>query len=222
MRITFSVHRFQPERKAEPYFESFKVKFEEGMTVLDSLHEIQTKFDKSLAFRWECRSGICGTCGLMLNGKPILTCIEQINPKIKKQVIEPLANFPVERDLIVDLRLVLEKYRRIRPYLEQTKTVVVGKSEAEKSKPFRKCIECGCCIAGSKTVKKHPHDTLDPMALVKLARFLSDPRDSMDRKKIAAWEGVDKYSQAELKQLSKICPRDIPIDTALKLLKGSC
>ena len=91
---------------------------------------------------------------------------------------------------------------------------------ANKSKDFRKCVECGCCIAASETVKKNPFDTLDPMALVKLARFVTDPRDSLDRKTIARTEKVEKYSKDEGKRLSKICPRDVPIDEAIKILKS--
>lgn len=220
MKIKASVYRFDKEAKAKIYYDKFEVPYADGMTLLDLLNYIQQNLDKTLSFRWECRSGICGTCGVMVNKKPVLCCNYKIKPSKKEIVIEPLANFPVEKDLIVDLMSVLEKFKRIRPYLEKEKEIVVTRARANKSKPFRKCIECGCCIAASKTLKANPFDTLDPMALVKLARFVTDPRDSLDRKKIAKMENVGRYGVSEGRKLSGICPRAVPIDEAIKILKS--
>jgi len=220
MKVKFSIYRFDKEINDKFYYHQFKVPYSKGMTLLDVLNYIQQNLDKTLSFRWECRSGICGTCGVMVNNKPVLCCNYKIRPTKKIMIVEPLANFPVEKDLIVDLKHVLEKFKRIRPYLEKDKEVVVTNIKANKSKPFRKCIECGCCIAASKIVKKNPFDTLDPMALVKLARFVTDPRDSLNRKKIAKMENINKYSISEGKKLCKACPRSIPIDEAIELLKS--
>lgn len=219
MKIALSIYRYDPEKNAESYYDSFRVPYKRGMFVLDALNYVQKNIDGTLAFRWECRTGICGACGVTLNKKPVLSCTAQLNPKRKENLIEPLSNFPVEKDLIVDITHVLEKFKRVRPYLEKVKEVHVTEKQANKSKPFRKCIECGCCIAGSKTVKKNQYGVLDPMALVKIARFVTDPRDTLDRITIAKQEGIDNYTLQEAKMLASICPRAIPIDKALKLLK---
>lgn len=217
MKIKVKVFRFNPEVDKKPYFETFKVPYLKGMTVLDDLIYIQENLDSTLSFRWECRSAICGACGITLNGKPVLACQTLVDPK-KINVIEPLKNFAVEKDLIVELTPVLEKLKRIRPYLQKGKGKIKTKKQAETSKDFRKCIECGCCIAFSETIKKYPQ-VIDPMAMVKLARFKTDPRDDLPRKKIAQAEGIKNYSHQEAKRLKKSCPLQINIEKAIRVLK---
>ncbi|KKR34052.1 MAG: fumarate reductase iron-sulfur subunit [Candidatus Gottesmanbacteria bacterium GW2011_GWC2_39_8] len=215
-----SIYRKNKVNFPEGKFVEYEVPFEQGMTILDILVYVQKTLDATLAFRYECRQGICGTCGVMLNGKPVLSCQTQIESNIEN-IIEPLANFPVERDLIVDLKSVLEKFAGIKPYLEKTDRPIKTKQEADASKPFRKCIECGCCIAGRKlrTKNQEPRTLLDPMDLVKLARYVTDPRDAIDRIKIARENGVEYYTVEEGRELTRLCPRNIPIDEAIKILK---
>lgn len=218
MNITLSVFRKNKRNKGD--CRTYSIPFREGLTVLDALLYIHKSQDPTLGFRYECRSGICGTCGVMLNDKPVLSCSTRLDPKIKKNVIKPLANFKTENDLIADLAATLRRYKKVKPYLSNIKNVVVSLKKANISKPFRKCIECGCCIAASETVKKNP-GIVDPMGAVKLARFLTDPRDGLDRMSIAKKAGgVEKYSERDTARMSHVCPRGIPIDTAIKLLKS--
>lgn len=217
MKVKIKIFRFNPNVDKNPYFDKFTVPYLKGMAVLDSLIYIQENLDSTLSFRWECRSAICGTCGITLDGKPVLACQTLINPK-KNNTIEPLKNFSVEKDLIVDLTPVLEKLKRIRPYLQKGKKEIKTKAQAEASKDFRKCIECGCCIAFSQVVERYPQ-ILDPMALVKLARFKTDPRDDLPREKIAQAEGIKNYSHQEAKRLKKSCPLQINIEKAIRVLK---
>ncbi len=214
MNISVSIYRGRSKGRLVNY----TIPYEKGMTVLDTFRYISTYLDATLAFRYECRQGICGTCGVMLNGIPVLSCSKQIDIKLKKQIIEPLANFPIEKDLIVDLTPILKKYLKVKPYLEKVHEVRISKSDADKSKPFRKCIECGCCIAGSKTLPGEK-DVLDPMSLVKIARYVTDPRDGIDRRTIAIENGVNKYSAEEARKLTGFCPRGVPIEKAIELLK---
>lgn len=220
MKIKFLVYRFNSLKKSKLKYDSFKVPYNKGMTVLDVIVYIYKHLDPTLAFRYECRQGICGTCGVMLNKKPILSCSTQIDSKIKIQMIEPLANFPVEKDLIVNLEQVLKRYLKIKPYLDKVHKVIITKKKSNESKAFRKCIECGCCIAGAPVdLYNKTSSCLDPMALVKIARYVTDPRDGLDRKAIAKKAGVNNYSDELGKKLTLVCPRGIPIDEAIKLLK---
>lgn len=198
---------------------SYNVPWASGMTVLDVILFIQRSLDPSLAFRYECRQGICGTCAVMYNDSPVLSCSTQLDKSAKIHKIGPLANFPVEKDLIVDLTGILSRYNRIKPYMDKFHEVLLDKKMADASKPFRKCIECGCCIAGSPTIKKEGSDALDPMSLVKIARYLTDPRDRGKRTPLAFTHGVTSYTEREVKKLSSLCPRGIPIDTALEIVK---
>jgi succinate dehydrogenase/fumarate reductase iron-sulfur protein len=219
MKIKFLIYRFNSLKKSKLKYDSFEVPYNKGMTVLDVITYIYKHLDPTLAFRYECRQGICGTCGVMLNKKPVLSCSTQINAKIKIQMIEPLANFPVEKDLIVNLEQVLKRYMKIKPYLDKIHKVIITKKKSNESKAFRKCIECGCCIAGVPKLTKTPKGCMDPMALVKIARYVTDPRDGLDRKSIAKKAGVDNYSEELGKKLTLVCPRGIPINEAIKLLK---
>lgn len=219
MKIKFLIYRFNSQKKNKLKYNSFDVPYSKGMTVLDVIAYIYKHLDPTLAFRYECRQGICGTCGVMLNKKPVLSCSTQIDANIKTQMIEPLANFPVEKDLIVDLGPILKRYLKIKPYLDKIHKVIITKKKSNESKAFRKCIECGCCIAGSPELTKKSFSDLDPMSLVKIARYVTDPRDGLDRKAMAKKAGIDKYSDELGKKLTLICPRGIPIDEAIKLLK---
>lgn len=219
MKIIFSVYRFNSVKKSKPKYDSFAVPHNKGMTVLDVIMYIHKYIDPTLAFRYECRQGICGTCGIMLNGKPVLSCSTQIDSDLKNQKIDPLSNFPVEKDLIVDLGPVLKKYLKIKPYLDKVHQVIISKSKSNESKAFRKCIECGCCIAGAPAALYKSSGCMDPMALVKIARYVADPRDGLNRKAIAKQVGIDKYSDELGKKLSSVCPRGIPIEEAIRSLR---
>lgn len=218
MNLKIKVYRGDSKTKETPRYETFEVPYKKGMTVLDVVQHIQTEKDPTFAYRFECRQGICGTCGVMLNNKPVLSCSTQIDPSIGEQVIEPLANFPVEKDLIVNLKPILDRYEKVKPFIEKIHKVTISRAVSNKSKPFRKCIECGCCIAGSETVSKHS-ESLDPMDLVKIARYLTDPRDATDRTDIIKKSGVEKYDAQEGKKLTDICPRGVPIAGAIEIVK---
>lgn len=205
--------------EAESYRE-YEMEYQKGMTVLDVILFVQQHKDPTLAFRYECRQGVCGTCGVMYNGKPVLSCSTQIRKTDTYQRIGPLDNFPVEKDLIVDLSGVLKRYKKIKPFMEKYHDVLLSKSKANESKGFRRCIECGCCIAGSPTVRKKGDAVVSPMELVKIARYIADPRDKgINRKKLALEKGALSYSFKELQALSEICPRGVSLEKAQETIR---
>ena len=90
-----------PRRTAEPYWQTFTVPFSDDMSVLQGLQYIKDHLDGSLTFRWSCRMAICGSCGMMVNGKPTLSCKTFLRDSTRARcAIEPLAHFPIERDLV--------------------------------------------------------------------------------------------------------------------------
>ena len=93
--VEFEIHRFDPETKKR-YVSTYKVPIRKGMTILDALMYIRDNLDGTLAFRSSCRMGICGSCGVLVNGKPMLACYTQVlHLNADKLVVEPLQNFPV-------------------------------------------------------------------------------------------------------------------------------
>ena len=116
--IVLEVQRFNPETDTEPHFDSFTVPFTDDMTVLQGLQHIKDQIDGSLTFRWSCRMAICGSCGKMINGVPSLSCHTFLRDLYPGPVrIEPLANFPVIRDLAIDQTDFLRKLESVKPYI---------------------------------------------------------------------------------------------------------
>src|SRR5262245_26442303 len=103
-RIKLQVARYRPEQETQATFDEHEIPFNKDWVVLDGLNYIKNKLDGSLAYRWSCRMGICGSCGMTVNGEPKLTCATFLNDYAPGPIrVEPLRNFPVIRDLIVDL-----------------------------------------------------------------------------------------------------------------------
>src|SRR5437899_12163867 len=101
--ISLEVLRYSPERDAEPSFQRYDVPVHKDWVVLDALNYIKDKVDGSLSFRWSCRMGVCGSCGMNVNGVPQLTCAAFLTDYAPGPIrVEPLANFPVVRHLVVE------------------------------------------------------------------------------------------------------------------------
>ena len=102
--VGVSVARYRPEQEAEPVFQEYEVPFRKDWVVLDALNYIKDRLDGSLSFRWSCRMGVCGSCGMMVNGEPKLTCAAFLSDQGDGPIrVEPLRFFPVIRDLVVDI-----------------------------------------------------------------------------------------------------------------------
>ena len=154
MKIKFLIYRFNSQKKSKLKYDSFEIPYSKGMTVLDVIAYIYKNLDPTLAFRYECRQGICGTCGVMLNKRPVLSCSTQIDPTIKIQMIEPLANFPVEKDLIVNLEPVLKRYEKIKPYLDKVHKVIITKKKSSESKHSENVLNADVVMQGRRNYRK--------------------------------------------------------------------
>src|SRR6185437_6867238 len=129
--IAIEVARFSPETDAEPHFQKYVVPLRGDWMVLDALNYIKDKLDGSLTYRWSCRMGICGSCGMVVNGYERLTCetlLAQFAPGPVR--VEPLRHFPIARDLVIDMTDFLEKLTRVKPWI------------VRKEKPRRRASTC--------------------------------------------------------------------------------
>jgi len=114
--IIIEVSRFHPEHDAEPTYQSFEVPLRGDWMILDALNHIKDNLDGSLAFRWSCRMGICGSCGMMVNGVPKLTCETLLTNFAPGPIrVAPLDHFPVVKDLVIELDDFLGKLQKVRP-----------------------------------------------------------------------------------------------------------
>src|SRR5687767_4290883 len=116
--ITLEVTRYRPGHDREPRAQSFTVPYRRDWVVLDALNYVKDRIDGTLSYRWSCRMGVCGSCGMMVNGVPKLTCATFLRDYEGTPIrVEPLANFPVVRDLVVSLDDFMEKLVRVKPWI---------------------------------------------------------------------------------------------------------
>src|SRR6266705_5274502 len=116
--ISLEVLRYSPEHDAEPSFQRYDVPMHKDWVVLDALNYIKDKVDGSLSFRWSCRMGVCGSCGMMVNVVPKLTCATFLSDYAPGPVrVEPMSHFPVLRDLVVDTSDFLVKLAKSKPWI---------------------------------------------------------------------------------------------------------
>jgi succinate dehydrogenase iron-sulfur subunit len=116
--MTLQVARYRPEQENEPTSQTYRIPIEREWTVLDGLNHVKDHLDGTLSYRWSCRMGSCGSCGVTVNGQPRLGCttfLADYTPAVVR--IEPLSNFPVIRDLVVDIDDIMGKLVKIKPWI---------------------------------------------------------------------------------------------------------
>ena len=228
-QISFHVTRYNPETDSAPYVKTYAVPVREGMTVLEGLHYIKDNLDSTLAWRYSCRMGICGSCGMLLNGRAGLACNTQIlHIADVNLAVAPLPNFEIVRDLVPDLWTMFDKHRSIKPYIWRRDEAEINDpagefyqspKQLEGYLQFTYCIKCGCCMAACPTLATDTH-YLGPMPLTAAQRYNADTRDEGLRERNAltgASAGVFRCHYAG--ECSRACPKGVDPARALQLLK---
>lgn len=219
--IKVRLFRYDPGSGEAPRYEGVSVPRRPDMRILDVLNHIYDRDEQSsLAYRWFCGTKKCGECGLMVNGKPMLGCWE---PALDEMTLEPLANLPIIRDLVVDTepyeRMLLDLQPIVRRSHPPDFPEKLPHSQMRGAHELLKCIECNVCTATAPVARlgKAGVDWTGysgPAALVRFARFVLDPRDELDRKPLALKAGLRDFPLYD--SLRKICPQGIDIvDDAL-------
>lgn len=210
--VKAKVFRYNPDVDKEPHYETYEVPYVEGMVVLDVLHAIYEKHDGSFAYRWACRAGQCGSCAVIINGKPRIACRTTVE-KDKPLTVSPLLQFPVIKDLVVNLDRGFRRLNRMRPFVERDKKParpeIIQQEKIEPIKEVRECIECWSCISACPAVAEAWQDFAGPMYDAKLARLEFDERDVEDRVKTAFLEGL--YKCTTCRACVEVCPKEIDI-----------
>ena len=226
--VTFHVRRYTPERDQAPFFQSFQVPVKAGMTVLEGLHYIKENLDQSLVWRYSCRMGICGSCGMLMNGKPGLACNTQIMDIASDALaLGPLPNFPILRDLCPDLQPMFRKHLSLKPFINRDEAEIndpageyyQSPEELEEYLQFSFCIKCGCCMAACPTLATDLN-YLGPMPLAQALRYNVDTRDEARKERSAqAGSSHGAFRCHYAGECSRACPKGVDPARAIQHLK---
>ncbi|MBI2846297.1 MAG: succinate dehydrogenase iron-sulfur subunit [Chloroflexi bacterium] len=191
MQVSFKVRRFDPEAGKPPYYDQYTLDVPDYFTVLDALLQVRDEVDGSLALRCSCRSAICGSCAMHINGHAHLACksrIQNFASKTGEIVVEPMGNMPVIKDLVVEMKPFWSKVQAVTPWLipegpPPQREYVVPNSAMLELAGVMNCIMCGCCVSDC-TVLTVDKSFLAPAALAKAYRFVADPRDGVSEERL--------------------------------------
>jgi fumarate reductase iron-sulfur subunit len=177
--------------------QEFEVPRQPSQTVLDVVTYIQRYLDPTLAYRFACRVGMCGSCAMTVNDVPRWTCRTHVDKVLEKDQITvgPLRNLPVIRDLVVDMREFFDKWARAKGEFRGRQTKADDFAKVEPQSPQRvlvdkgiECIGCGVCYAACDVVKWNP-DYLGPAALNRAWTLINDVREEKNLERLRAVTG---------------------------------
>jgi succinate dehydrogenase iron-sulfur subunit len=227
--VRFRVRRFDPAADSRPRWEEFTVHWAPGMTVLDALWRIKEQGAPGLAWRASCRMGICGSCGMFIQGRPRLACNTQVSDLRGGRIdVAPLPNFRIVRDLVPDLGSMFADHAALKPYLirddlkEQenpTREYYQSPDEMMRYGQFSYCIKCGCCMAACPTLATDAR-YLGPMPLAAAERYDKDTRDEGRRdrnQRTGTSHGAFRCHYAG--ECSRACPKGVDPAKAIQYLK---
>jgi fumarate reductase iron-sulfur subunit len=225
--IPLKIARYRPEHASEPYFDEYRVPYREDMVVLDALNHIKDEIDGSLAYRWSCRMGVCGSCGMMVNTKPRLTCstfLREFYPK--RVVVGPLRHFPVVRDLVVDMTDFMDKLKEVKPWIirKEEKPVEEGEylqtpEEVDAYKQFSMCINCMLCYSACPVYGLDP-TFVGPAAIALAQRYNLDSRDQGASDRLDVLNQHDGlWSCTFVGECTRACPKDVDPAGAIQRYK---
>ncbi len=226
-RITLEVARYHPGYSKEPAFQTYEVPLRPEWVILDALNYVKDKVDGSLSFRWSCRMGICGSCGMMVNGEPKLTCATFLSDYSPGPVrVEPLKNFPIVKDLIIDISDFLVKLTKSKPWLirREEERMTDGEylqtpEQLDTYKQFSMCINCLLCYAACPVYGLDPLFS-GPAAIALAQRYNMDSRDQ------GADQRLDILSQHDgiwgctfVGECTRVCPKHVDPAGAIQQYK---
>lgn len=227
--ITFRVRRYDPDKDSAPHWDEYMMHVEEGMTVLEALHELKAKQEPSLSYRSSCRMGVCGSCGMYINSLPQLACQTQVlHLGTDVVTVAPLPNYENVKDLVPNLEPLIQKHAAIKPFIihtnseeidEPTGEFIQTAEEREEFSQFSYCIKCGICLAACPTVATDPL-FLGPQALAQAYRYTADNRDCGLQERIEAIDAFHGPYQCHMAgACSQACPKGVDPAFGIQLLK---
>jgi fumarate reductase iron-sulfur subunit len=226
-RITMQVTRYRPEEESAATVQEYEVPCPKDWVVLDGLNYIKDRVDGSLSYRWSCRMGVCGSCGMTVNGEPKLTCETFLSEYGDGPVtVEPLKNFPIIRDLVVEIGDFMRKLVEVKPWIIRAdeKPLSEGEylqtpDELDEYKQFSMCINCMLCYSACPIYGLEP-DFIGPAAIALAQRYNLDSRDEGAAERLEVLSEHDGiWGCTFVGECTEVCPKDVDPAGAIQRYK---
>ena len=223
--VEVEILRYDPDKDEAPYYETYKVPCQEEWVVLDAVNYIKDNIDRTLSYRWSCHMAVCGSCGMMVNGQPTLSCNSFVRDMPDKIRIEPLENFPVARDLVVDMDGFVEKLTSVKPYIVPAEDIAAGDTytqmphQLQDFQQYTHCINCLLCYSACPQIALNDN-FVGPAALALAHRYNLDSRDvgrSAREDVVASNEGI--WECSFVGACSEVCPKGVDPAAAIQQTK---
>jgi fumarate reductase iron-sulfur subunit len=227
-RIVLQVTRYRPEQELEPTTQEYEIPLHEEWAVLDGLNHIKNRLDGTLSYRWSCRMGICGSCGMTVNDEPRLTCATFLTEYSPGPIrIEPLRHFPVIRDLVVEIGDFMRKLPEVKPWLISDEDATADPhtellqtpAELDEYKQYSMCINCMLCYSACPVVGLE-ESFLGPAVIALAQRYNLDSRDHGARARLdvlSTPEGV--WDCTFVGECTTACPKGVDPAGAIQRYK---
>jgi fumarate reductase iron-sulfur subunit len=227
--LTFSIFRYDPCAPAvAPRMQEYRLEQLDGMTLFIALNKLREEQDPTLRFDFVCRAAICGSCGMLVNGRPALACKTLTSALPDRITLHPLPVFRLLGDLTVDTGSWFRQMARRtgswvhsgKPFNPHAPEERMDNELANEIYELDRCIECGCCVAGCGTANIR-EDFVGAAGLLRIARFMLDPRDERTPRQFFEVVGTDEgiFGCLGLMACQDLCPKQIPLQQQLAYVR---
>lgn len=221
------VFRYDPLQGGEGHFDRFEIDIANPnmTTILDVLIRLQREQDPTLAFRYACRVNMCGSCGMVINGRERLACKTNVCdlPADRDITLRPLNHFPVVKDLVVDMTSFFKKYEEAMPFFcpqssDTEPAVIPPDSQERRDIGFAtECIQCGCCVSSCTMINYHD-GYAGPAALNRAFTLLADSREGCNEERLRTVLGSCYNCRTEF-NCTEVCPKELSPTRAIKYIQ---
>jgi len=194
----------------------FKIPFKSS-TLLKALYQIKNNEDNSLTFSSSCRSGVCGTCAVRVNGKEVLACAYTLQDG---DLVEPLKYHEVQRDLKVNKQKVRETLRTSTAWLQQNQEVNITEQQITLTEKQSDCILCDSCYSACPVLEVNPN-FIGPFALTRAYRYTADPREADIKSTIDNIQTNGIWDCTLCGECTAVCPKGIDPKMDITMLRGT-
>lgn len=215
--FTVNVLRYDPEHDREPHWESFRIPWVKTMTAMEALEYLWDQ-GEYIAFRANCREFTCGSCAMLMNGKPGVACD---TPLVDGMRIEPLSRYRVLKDLVVDTNPVKNKWRELElwPQNRDLENYTVTMKQIDSYRHvYARCIECYSCLDACPASDTEESEFAGPMWMLQIARSGAHPMNGINRPEQASQQGI--WNCVNCYECEDVCPVELSPVTEIQKLRG--